>query len=76
MRDSRDSGGLQASGSRCSLERQVFDQFAALLADDSPAQAEARATLERVLGDFAATERGGLLGVVKHAMRDHSKKAL
>ena len=66
----RDSGGSESGVVRCSLEQQVFDQFATLLADDSPVNAEARATLEQVFGDFAATERGGLLGVVKHAMRN------
>ena len=66
----RDSGGSESGVARHSLEQQVFDQFAALLADDSPVNAEARATLEQVFGDFAATERGGLLGVVKHTMRD------
>ena len=67
----RDSGGSESGVARHSLEQQVFDQFAALLADDSPVNAEARATLEQVFGDFAATERGGLLGVVKYTMRNH-----
>ncbi len=70
MRRPRDSGGSESGIVRHSLEQQVFDQFAALLADDSPVNAEARATLEQVFADFAASERGGLLGVVKHAMRN------
>ncbi len=70
MRIPRDSGGSESGVVRHSLEQQVFDQFAALLADNSPVNAEARATLEQVFADFAASERGELLGVVKHAMKN------
>jgi hypothetical protein len=70
MRRPRDSSGSESGVVRHSLEQQVFDQLAALLADDSPVNADARAMLEQVFSDFAASERGELLGVVKHAMRN------
>ena len=70
MRRTPESERSELGGARRSLEQQIFDQFAALLADDSPANADARATLAQVFADFAAAERGGLLGVVKHTMKN------